>query len=46
MKRCVICGTELKQTTFGRYFCSNCGMIEENQDNFEDKGSKEASYIG
>jgi len=40
--RCYICGTKLKETTYGRKFCSNCGIVEE-----ESKSeSEEARYIG
>jgi uncharacterized Zn finger protein (UPF0148 family) len=39
---CPYCGTELKKTTFGRYFCPNCGIIDSEEPSKDDKGS----YIG
>ena len=41
--RCPFCGTELKETNYGRLFCPNHGIITIEKE--EDK-DKEASYIG
>jgi len=46
VKCCVICGTPLRKTNFDRYFCPNCGIIEENQDKLvEPEENKKPSYI-
>ena len=39
-KHCPYCGTILKETTWDRRFCPNCGVIEE------DESSNEDSYGG
>jgi len=42
MEHCPNCGTELKETNWGRYFCPNCGII--NMD--EEKSDKDPDYVG
>ena len=39
---CPYCGTKLNETTYGRKFCSNCGVIDEEEESEEG----EKSYIG
>ena len=39
-EHCPFCGTELRETTYGRKHCSNCGIIEE------EKESEEGAYTG
>jgi uncharacterized Zn finger protein (UPF0148 family) len=41
---CPFCGTYLLETTFGRKFCPNHGIIEEEQDIVYDEKSRR--YIG
>lgn len=41
-ERCPYCGTELRETTWDRDFCPNCGIIE----NEEESKDREKSYIG
>lgn len=42
-ENCPYCGTKLQETTWGRKFCPNCGIIEESK---EISKEKETSYIG
>jgi uncharacterized Zn finger protein (UPF0148 family) len=48
IKFCIKCGCKLTETSWGRKFCRNCGMLEENQNgNYEDNDKHEGgSYIG
>ena len=48
VKFCGVCGTELLETDLGKWFCRNCGILEENQDRGESNNQKngEVSYIG
>jgi len=41
-KRCPYCGVILKETTWGRWYCPNHGIIEEEKDSEEGY----TSYIG
>lgn len=43
--RCYICGTPLKETSWGRKFCPNCGIISDGEDEIEDPNEKR-NYIG
>jgi len=43
--RCPFCGTELKETNWGRFFCPNHGIISK-PDEIEDDKKDETSYIG
>lgn len=45
---CKKCGCPLSETTYGRRFCKNCGILLENQDlNEESKLKKEEmEYAG
>ncbi len=45
MDRCYICGTELRETTHGRMFCPNCGIIEEESESKSEEKNN-SSYIG
>jgi len=45
MKNCPYCGTLIKETTFGRKFCPNCGIIPEEETENESK-EESRSYIG
>jgi len=40
IERCPICGTELKETNWGRKYCPNHGIIEESEE-----GDKSPSYL-
>ncbi len=31
MDNCYICGTKIKETNFGRKFCPNCGILDEEE---------------
>ena len=42
---CPYCGTPLKETTFKRKFCPNCGIIEE-EPKSENSENKKRSYLG
>ena len=42
-KLCPYCGTPLKETTLGRKFCPNCGIIEETPQEIK---KEDISYIG
>jgi len=42
MKNCPYCGVPLKETSWGRKFCPNCGIIDETKD----EEDKERGYIG
>lgn len=44
MKNCPYCGTPLKETNFGNYWCPNHGKIEKQEE--EENGDKERSYLG
>jgi uncharacterized Zn finger protein (UPF0148 family) len=45
-KYCARCGCKLDKTSWGRYFCMNCGILEANQDNESDNKSDETpSYV-
>jgi len=41
---CPICGTECKETTWGRHHCPNHGIVNEGDE--EEDNKKEKSYIG
>lgn len=41
---CPYCGTPLKDTTYGRKFCPNHGIIEEGEEKSESKETP--SYLG
>jgi len=41
---CPTCGTELRQTTYGRKFCPNHGVVDDGD--YEHKSDEEPSYIG
>jgi uncharacterized Zn finger protein (UPF0148 family) len=42
MKNCPYCGCALKETSYGRLWCPNCGIVEDVEADKDDKGS----YIG
>jgi len=42
MKNCPYCGTPLQETNWGRWFCPNHGIIEEEKE----ENGKEKTYIG
>ena len=42
LEYCPYCGTKLKQTTYNRLWCPNCGIIEEGIESDDSKGE----YIG
>jgi uncharacterized Zn finger protein (UPF0148 family) len=42
MENCPTCGTKLIKTNYGRSWCPNCGIIEEEKESEE----RELSYIG
>ena len=43
---CPYCGTKLKDTNYGRKFCPNCGIIDENTNESEDESKeKNRGYI-
>jgi len=42
--RCPYCGTKLSETTHGRKFCPNHGIIEEGEEKSESK--EIPSYLG
>lgn len=44
-KLCPYCGTPLKETTYGRWFCPNHGIVEEESKSENSKNEKR-SYIG
>ncbi len=48
VKYCPICGTELVDTTWGRKFCPNHGIIDEESKEYsnEDNNRSDKSYIG
>jgi uncharacterized Zn finger protein (UPF0148 family) len=46
IKNCPICGTPLRKTTHNRKFCLNCGIVEENEDYYENKKHENEDYIG
>jgi len=41
--RCPFCGTPLKETTFGRKFCPNHGIIEGDE---KSESEENPSYVG
>ena len=43
-KLCPICGTPLKETTWGRFYCPNHGIINGNEELPDDEVKR--SYIG
>lgn len=44
---CPNCGTPLKETSFNRQFCPNCGIIDDNSiEEKEDKEDRPREYIG
>ena len=43
LKNCPYCGCELKETSLGRLWCSNCGIIDNYE--YEEKGEETPSYI-
>lgn len=43
MKNCPYCGTPLKETNYGRKWCPNCGIIDEEN---KEKQTELPSYIG
>jgi len=43
MKNCPYCGTELLETNYGRKWCPNHGIIEEENNQDKDKTRR---YIG
>ena len=46
-RNCASCGCKLDKTNWGRYYCMNCGMVDENQDREESESNGETpSYIG
>lgn len=44
IKNCPICGTKLLETTHGRKYCPNHGIIEEDKESEEN--GEEKTYIG
>ena len=40
---CPKCGTKLRETTWGRWFCPNCGIIEVEK---PEENNEKKSYIG
>lgn len=40
---CPYCGTRMQRTSWNRSFCPNCGIIEEIE---EENDEKERRYIG
>lgn len=42
MRNCPYCGTPIKETNWGRKWCPNCGIIEEEM---EIENGKEKGYI-
>jgi len=42
---CPKCGTQLKKTTLGRFWCMNCGIIEKDEVKLEEKGNEKQTYI-
>ena len=45
IKCCPKCGCVLKLTTFGRFWCMNCGIIEKDEVEIEEKGDEKQTYI-
>jgi uncharacterized Zn finger protein (UPF0148 family) len=44
-KHCSFCGAKLYETNHGRWYCPNCGIVDEgNRDDHESSG--DVSYIG
>lgn len=50
---CIQCGTKLKETNKGRFYCMNCGMLDENQHlndtisyDSDENQDKYSGYIG
>lgn len=47
MNNCPICGTPLKDTSYGRKFCPNHGIIDDDdRAEQEDKEERERGYLG
>lgn len=46
MKYCKRCGCKLDKTNWDVYWCNNCGKLVENQEEREEEGSKDISYVG
>ena len=42
-KHCPYCGTPLRETTYNRNWCANCGIIEEQEPSTKDSYD---GYIG
>ena len=42
-KLCPYCGTPLNKINFGRYFCPNCGIIDEEKEII--KEDRKQTYI-
>lgn len=43
---CSYCGTELKKTSWGRWFCPNCGVIDSNEQEETKAENTNKDYIG
>lgn len=43
---CPFCGTPLQETTHGRYFCPNCGIVGEQREPEDQEETRRADYIG
>jgi len=43
MENCPYCGTKLKETNLGRWFCPNCGIIEKEE---ESESEEIPTYLG
>ena len=44
MKNCPFCGTKLSETNYGRMYCPNHGIIEEESESKSEESN--SSYIG
>ena len=43
---CPYCGTAMTKTTWGRYLCPNCGIVEKHECEPEESENKDPKYIG
>ena len=43
MENCYTCGTKLQETSWGRKFCCNCGIIEDINETTE--SDEKPSYV-
>jgi len=44
LTNCPYCGTPLKETTYDRLWCPNCGIVQDEKQEEKEKG--DISYIG